>query len=50
MCRHVWEELQTGFRNPCKCEGFSPVVTALKDATFTEREISDDLPPLRIAK
>ena len=50
MCRHVWEELQTGFRNPCKCEGFSPVVTPLRDATFTEREISDDLPPLRIAK
>jgi len=25
-------------------------VTELRDATFTEREISDDLPPLRIAK
>jgi hypothetical protein len=49
-CRHVWEEPQTGFRMACACEGFAPVVSALRDAAFTERDITDDLPPLRIAR
>lgn len=49
-CRHVWEELQTGVRLPCRCECFAPVVTALRDATFVARDVSDELPPLRIGK
>jgi hypothetical protein len=49
-CGLVWEEPQTGTRLPCGCEGFAPVVSALRDASFVDRDLADDLPPLRIAR
>lgn len=48
-CRQVWEDFQTGIRLPCQCEGFAPVVSQLRDASFVDRELTDTLPPLRLA-
>jgi hypothetical protein len=49
-CKHVWEEFQTATHLPCVCEGFAPVTGALRDAAFTDRDVGDDLPPLRVVK
>ena len=49
-CKRVWEELQTGFRKDCDCEGFVPVTTDLAEASFLNVDVTDGLPPLRVAE
>jgi hypothetical protein len=46
-CRHVWLDLPSLTKVTCNCEGFTPVVSSFREASFAA--VDEDEPPLRLA-